>query len=180
MWRSSTSLPEGQARCLPCRRKAHGLAPGETFKGALKSGRLQSAKRRGDCHRCGVPVPAGTRRWKFCTEECFRKARNARGSGKPSSAERGYDSEHVKLRARLLPLAYGTDCVLCGEVMNEGDRLHLDHNEDRTGYRGMAHDYCNVLDGARRGGERARQARLKNGWRPGQDPCLRQNLRMGA
>jgi hypothetical protein len=35
--------------------------------------------------------------------------------------------------------------------MDEGELLHLDHNEDRTGYRGMVHASCNIRDGARRG-----------------------------
>jgi hypothetical protein len=29
--------------------------------------------------------------------------------------------------------------------------LELDHTEDRTGYRGIAHASCNARDGARRG-----------------------------
>lgn len=159
MWNSRTSAPQGHARCLPCRRASALARP--------------QVRRRADCCRCGSPVPPGTRRWKFCSDECFRKARNARGSGKPSTAKRGYDYAHQLLRAKLLPLAYGTPCALCGLVMNEGDELHLDHTEDRDGYRGMTHAACNVLDGARRGGQRARMARVERGWRPGQDPSTR-------
>lgn len=164
MWNSRTSLPQGLARCLPCRREAP-----------------TRIKRRGNCHRCGVPVPAGTRRWKYCTEECFRKTRNARGSGaKANTAARGYDHAHQVLRAKLLPLAYGHDCPLCGLVMNHGDELHLDHNEDRSGYRGMTHAACNVLDGARRGGQAMRMRRLEAGWRPGQDPSTRRRRASSA
>jgi hypothetical protein len=47
--------------------------------------------------------------------------------------------------------------------MLEGQKLHLDHTEDRTGYRGFAHASCNVLDGARRGGEAFRRAVLARG-----------------
>lgn len=166
MWKSSTSLPQGRARCLPCRRA---VAPPPRQRPV------------GDCHHCGSPVPLGTKRWKFCTDECLRKSRYARGSGsRPKTADRGYGKEHVTLRAKLLPLAYGTPCALCGAVMNEGDDLHLDHTEDRVSYRGMAHAACNVRDGASRGGQRARQARLERGWRPGQDPSLRRKARIGA
>lgn len=175
MWRSGTSLPEGEARCLPCRREARGLAPGETFKEAMKAGRFRQAKPPSNCSYCKAPVPPDSRRWKFCSDGCLRRSRYARGSGsRPSTAARGYGRKHQQLRAELLPLAYGTDCHLCGEIMNEGDRLHLDHTEDRSGYRGIVHDVCNVRDGARRGGQRTRQARLERGWRPGQDPSLRQ------
>jgi len=38
-----------------------------------------------------------------------------------------YGGNHKKLRAILLPAAYGTQCPLCGETMWEGQRLHLDH-----------------------------------------------------
>jgi hypothetical protein len=48
--------------------------------------------------------------------------------------------------------AVGSPCVLCGGVMDDPARMHLDHTEDRAGYRGFAHDRCNVVDGARRGG----------------------------
>ena len=31
--------------------------------------------------------------------------------------------------------------------------LHLDHTDDRTRYRGLAHAHCNTTAGARRGGQ---------------------------
>lgn len=171
MWRNrETSLPEGQARCRSCRRAAWGLPPD-----ARVSDFKRQPKPRNPCARCGGPVTPepGSRRWKFCTDECFRKARNARGGGRPSATQRGYGKDHVALRATLLPLAYGTPCALCGDVMNEGEELHLDHTEDRSDYRGMTHAACNVLDGALRGGQAAREKRLREGWRPGQDPGTR-------
>ncbi len=160
--------------CLPCRRRAYGLGPDQLVRDAAAAGLFGRQRLRGDCHRCGLLVPEGSRRWKYCSDECFRKARNARGSGAAkSSGLRGYGTEHQRLRAQLLPLAHGKPCHLCGVVMREGDDLHLDHTEDRSGYRGMSHAACNVLDGAKRGGERARQKRLREGWRPGQDPSTR-------
>jgi hypothetical protein len=75
-----------------------------------------------------------------------------------SSAARGYGSGHRKLRAALLPQAYGTPCVRCGHVMLPGQLLHLDHNDDRTGYLGFSHGgrchicgrRCNVEAAARK------------------------------
>lgn len=146
-----------------------------TVKAAKAAGLIGPPKRPivTHCARCENPMPAPSRVRRYCSNKCFRKARNARGSGSKRTQERGYGYEHQLLRKKLLPLAYGTDCHLCGEVMNEGDRLHLDHTEDRSGYRGIVHDVCNVLDGAHRGGLRSRQIRLERGWRPGQDPSTR-------
>lgn len=67
---------------------------------------------------------------------------------KPNSNRRGYDYTHKQLRKALLPLAYGQPCSICGETMEKGQELHLDHTSDRTGYRGFAHAECNTRDGA--------------------------------
>jgi hypothetical protein len=69
---------------------------------------------------------------------------------KAKTAARGYDHKHQKLRKALLPQAYGTPCFLCGELMLKGQALELDHNPQRTAYRGMVHKKCNRRDGARR------------------------------
>jgi hypothetical protein len=67
-----------------------------------------------------------------------------------SSAKRGYGAAHRKLRAALLPQAYGTACIRCGEVMHPWQELHLDHNDTRTGYAGFSHADCNREAGARK------------------------------
>lgn len=173
--------------CRPCRRRAHGLAPDQPVNAARALGLLATKDpRRGDCQHCGTPVPwtPGHRsRWKYCSEACFRKARYARGSGsRPNRATtlRGYDREHQKLRAKLLPLAYGKLCHLCGEVMEEGEALHLDHTENRTGYRGMSHAACNVLDGARRGGQAFRAKKLAKGGPHGTPTSARRRTEASA
>ena len=56
-----------------------------------------------------------------------------------AKAKAEYGSQHKKLRAVLLPQAYGTPCVRCGHVMLRGQVLHLDHNDTRTGYLGFSH-----------------------------------------
>lgn len=57
-----------------------------------------------------------------------------------------YGRRHHELRLRLLPSAYGTPCVRCGELMKQGQKLDLDHDErDASGltYRGFSHSSCN-------------------------------------
>ena len=83
---------------------------------------------------------------------------------KASSAARGYGSEHQKLRAKLLPAAYGQPCTRCGRPLRPGQDLHLDHTDDRTGYAGFAHASCNRKAGARKG------ARVVNRIRRGAAP----------
>jgi hypothetical protein len=69
------------------------------------------------CLRCGRPaVPGGAR----C--ELHGGNRRLRTTG-----QRGYDWAHEQRRAALLPYAYGTACPLCGETMNYGQALDLDH-----------------------------------------------------
>lgn len=71
-----------------------------------------------------------------------------------STSERGYGYGHQALRRALLPYAYGEQCPhydtdpLCTGLMLPGQALDLDHTDDRTGYRGMAHAGCNRRAGA--------------------------------
>ena len=52
---------------------------------------------------------------------------------KAPKGDRGYGYQYQKLRKALLPSAYGTPCVRCGELMLPGQKLHLDHDDyDRT------------------------------------------------
>ena len=66
------------------------------------------------------------------------------------TSKRGYAGQHQKLRKALLPKAYGTPCVRCGEPMLPGQVLHLDHNDTRTGYLGFAHKDCNLKAAAKK------------------------------
>ena len=70
---------------------------------------------------------------------------------KASTTARGYGATHRAIRAKLLPGAYGQPCTRCGKPMQPGQALHLDHNEDRTGYLGFAHASCNRRAGACKG-----------------------------
>jgi hypothetical protein len=71
-----------------------------------------------------------------------------------STTARGYGYTHQRMRAALLPGAYGKHCPHwgidpeCTGLMLPGQDLDLDHNDDRTGYRGMAHASCNRRAGS--------------------------------
>ena len=64
---------------------------------------------------------------------------------------RGYGRAHQKLRAKLLPTAYGKPCPRYGRLMLPGQALDLDHNDSRTGYLGFSHATCNRRAGQRKG-----------------------------
>lgn len=86
---------------------------------------------------------------------------------KRSTTERGYGTEHQRIRSALLPQAYGQPCTRCGQTMHQGQDLDLDHTEDRGGYRGFAHASCNRRAGAiKRNAQRAdlRKPRTSRAW----------------
>lgn len=67
-----------------------------------------------------------------------------------SSTKRGYDQQHKNLRAALLPTAWGTPCARCGLPMLQGQALHLDHTDNRAGYLGFSHAWCNLKAAAQK------------------------------
>jgi hypothetical protein len=71
---------------------------------------------------------------------------------KASSAARGYGPAHQRLRAEWQARVAkgGVDCCLCGLAIGVSEPWHLDHTEDRKGYRGAAHRVCNLREGQRR------------------------------
>lgn len=79
--------------------------------------------------------------------------------------QRGYDWHHRRLRAQLLPLAYGTACPRCGGVMLRGMALDLGHSVDRvlggnSAPRRIEHAACNRRAGARLGNQLRRRTRV--------------------
>jgi hypothetical protein len=70
---------------------------------------------------------------------------------------RGYGADHKRARAAALAQLERDGIGICcigGEPIYPGQRLHLDHTPDRSGYRGLACASHNVRDGARRGRDR--------------------------
>lgn len=132
---TSTSAPT--MTCLACRR-------------ARRLTRLTWTPETRPCERCSTEFTQRQPSQRYCSGACRERLRT------PSPEKRArdkvaYGPAHRRLRAALLPSAYGSDCHLCGEVMREGQPLHLDHAEDRESYRGMAHAHCNLRDGSVRG-----------------------------
>jgi hypothetical protein len=74
---------------------------------------------------------------------CQAKTTAARNARTPT-ASRGYGSAHQRIREQLLAAFQAGDlCALCGQPMNSRHGLDLAHNEDRSGYKGLAHQACN-------------------------------------
>lgn len=64
---------------------------------------------------------------------------------RPSRQARGYDRGHELARERLIAQwVPGQRCPICGKPTAGDPRgLDLAHNQDRTGYLGLAHQVCN-------------------------------------
>lgn len=67
-----------------------------------------------------------------------------------------YGREHRRVREALLPYAVGQDCTRCKKPILPGEKVDLDHKDDRTGYEGWAHQACNRRAGAEKGNRRFR------------------------
>jgi len=70
-----------------------------------------------------------------------------------TTAQRGYDAKHKRERARVAVLVDRGQalCSRCRRLIVPGTPWDLDHTDDRAGYRGAAHRYCNRAAGARLG-----------------------------
>lgn len=90
-------------------------------------------------HGCARPVPAGVTR---CPEHT--RAHDAkRGSRK----QRGYGTDHQRLRLALAPLVQAgrATCWRCGLPIAPDDAWHVGHDDhDRTRTRGTEHASCNL------------------------------------
>jgi hypothetical protein len=83
----------------------------------------------------------------------FKREREDRAPATPrasrtrgSSTQRGYGKAHRQARADALrDLEDGQACARCGQPMyrTQASHLDLDHTDDRTAYRGLAHRACN-------------------------------------
>ena len=157
MWRSGTSLPEGQATCLPCRRVQNRKAP-----------RVEAYGLR-TCKVCGGVFEALAASQRYCNAEC-RSKRNNWGSTPTDPKYR--TKEHRDRRAALvrqikaghLVECTADECVIGDRAITntdgrDCDGLHLGHNADGITYAGPQHRACNIRDGARRANVRSRASR---------------------
>ena len=85
---------------------------------------------------------------------------------KKRTSSPGNGWHHQKLRAQLLPYAYGRLCHFCHRPMMPGQNLDLDHTDDRTSYRGITHSRCNRADGANKtnAAKRSKKAQRSRDW----------------
>jgi hypothetical protein len=76
-----------------------------------------------------------------------REHERARGTRQ----QRGYDASHDRLRAEWAPKVKTgrVACARCQKRIQPGERWHLDHTDDRTGYLGPSHERCNTSAGGR-------------------------------
>ena len=154
MWRSGTSLPQGKATCLPCRRAAAAQREAEKPKPVLGVR---------ECAICGQTFEQRQAKQVYCSAKCRESRRNWTYAKKVSASARGYGAAHAKERRRWKPIVERGEatCCICGYAIDPGTSWHLDHTEDRTGYRGVAHAECNIRDGARRGARVSNRTRRR-------------------
>jgi hypothetical protein len=76
---------------------------------------------------------------------------------------RGYGHSHRVLRERIREMVeHGAAvCTRCGVRIQPGERWHLDHRDDRQGYSGAAHAYCNTAAGGAKRQELRRETAAK-------------------
>lgn len=134
MYSTRTSLPQGQATCRACRR-------------AASTGRARYVPQLRPCRGCTRMFETRRSNQIYCGPAC------SPWTAKRGTTPRGYGSDHQALRKRWLEVVKrgGVPCAICFDEIEQGDAWHLDHTEDRSGYRGPAHADCNLSDGARRG-----------------------------
>jgi hypothetical protein len=95
------------------------------------------------CSEPGCPEITANRR---CPEH-MRATEQQRGSRQA----RGYGPEHDRLRRRWRPKVEAglVDCARCKGRIWLGERWHLDHTDDRSGYLGPSHERCNTSAGGK-------------------------------
>lgn len=83
-----------------------------------------------------------------------------------STSDRGYGAPHQERRARWAPLvaAGRVSCARCGDPIVPDTPWHLDHDDDdRSKYRGPAHQDCNSKAGAEKGNQNRRARDMSRG-----------------
>lgn len=79
------------------------------------------------------------------------EASQARGT----TDQRGYGTAHKAERARWATILtrQPMPCARCRQPITKDDEWHLDHDDDRSRYRGPSHAKCNTSAGGRRSAE---------------------------
>jgi hypothetical protein len=95
------------------------------------------------CLGNGTPCPnlsAGPR-----CDSCRLAKQRARDTHRATPTQRGYDQAHRLRRQQWEPKVRAgvVDCARCHQPIRPGQAWDLDHDDDRTGYRGPSHADCN-------------------------------------
>jgi hypothetical protein len=95
------------------------------------------------CRECGAKIPA---------KEWLAHRQAHRNAEKPSTVEKGYGAEHRRLRKQweVRVAAGGVRCSRCNEPILPGEPFDLDHDQDRSGYLGASHEWCNAATSSHR------------------------------
>ena len=75
--------------------------------------------------------------------------RSRRRRKPPGATSRGgWGNAHQRRRAAIAPIvnAGKATCARCNEPIHQGEEWHLDHNDTRDGYLGVAHAACNLRE----------------------------------
>jgi hypothetical protein len=91
-----------------------------------------------------------------------------------TTVQRGYGEPHRRRVKAERPLQIGRPCARCGWPMLAGQKIQLDHTDDRSGYLGWSHRACNVAASNRR---RARLARAQRAAQPRQPTATRRSTK---
>lgn len=100
------------------------------------------------CSRPGCPTIIPNDAYKGLCEQ----HRHAYDRDRGTPAQRGYDAAHRAERARwqrLINASATVSCARCQQPLEPGQPWALDHNDDRTGWIGPSHQYCNNQAGGR-------------------------------
>lgn len=98
---------------------------------------------------CGWKDCGRLQKGPFCDEHALEKRREQE-YGRPGRRDRGYGTEHDRLRRYWKPIvAKGkTHCSVCGKLIEPNQRWDLGHVEgDRRAYAGPQHESCNRARG---------------------------------
>lgn len=136
MWRGTTSLPTGQARCRDCRRRDR-EAREDQNEPETRTCRNQRCRRTFQTTR---PTQI------YCTPKC----RPGGSKDSSSTTRRGYGSDHQAKREEWRPYVeagtvdcHAVVCYMTTRAIIPGTPWDLGHTEDRTAWTGPEHRYCN-------------------------------------
>jgi len=98
------------------------------------------------CERCGLPIPAGVGRTKFCSWECKHAAMGARYRTRHPSSLRMYNYGITEEQYQAMLEAQGNACAICGSTEWPGARPGspcVDHDHATGKVRGLLCGHCN-------------------------------------